>query len=117
MLQTGDEIVAVDNQDRVAGLPPEKLAETVRDQVATHKCEGEPTDSSCEGPTASTPEDRARRRAAVRRIKPVYDAPEAVPGQPAVEPRMAVGFGYEQMRETVPPGQGRPASPSTASGT
>jgi regulator of sigma E protease len=39
------------------------------------------------------------------RVKPVYSAPEQVPGQPAVEPRMVVGFGYEANRETVPAGE------------
>jgi regulator of sigma E protease len=103
VLQSGDEIVAVDGV-RVAGLPPEKLAETVRDQVATHKCTGEPTDG-CEATTAATLKIIRDGEPQTVRIKPVYDAPESIPGQPAVEPRMVVGFGYEQMRETVPPGE------------
>ncbi|MCB0875822.1 MAG: site-2 protease family protein, partial [Solirubrobacterales bacterium] len=52
VLEPGDEIVAVDGE-RVAGLPPEKLAEAVRDQVATHSCAGEPTDG-CRATTAAT---------------------------------------------------------------
>ena len=103
VLEPGDEFVAVDGV-RVAGLPPEKLAETVRDQVATHQCEGEPTDG-CVATTAATLKILRDGEAATVRVKPVYDVPEEVPGQPAIEPRMVVGFGYEAERETVPPGE------------
>ncbi len=103
VLEPGDEIVSVDGV-RVAGLPPEKLAETVRDQVATHQCEGEPTDG-CVATTAATLKILRDGEAATVRVKPVYDVPEEVPGQPAIEPRMVVGFGYEAERETVPPGE------------
>ena len=40
------------------------------------------------------------------RVKPVYDTPETAPGEPTIEPRMVVGFGYEAERETVSPGEG-----------
>ena len=40
------------------------------------------------------------------RIKPQYDTPETAPGQPTIEPRMVIGFGYEAQRETVSPGEG-----------
>jgi regulator of sigma E protease len=103
VLEPGDEIVSVDGV-RVAGLPPEKLAETVRDQVATHRCEGDPTDG-CVATSAATLKIVRDGQPQTVRIKPVYDVPEEVPGQPTVEPRMVIGFGYEAQRETVPPGE------------
>ncbi|MEZ5155005.1 MAG: M50 family metallopeptidase [Solirubrobacterales bacterium] len=103
VLEPGDEIVAVDGE-RVAGLPPEKLAEAVRDQVATHSCAGEPTDG-CRATTAATLDIRRDGEPITVRVKPVYEVPEDVPGQPAADPRMVIGFGYEQLRETVPLGE------------
>jgi regulator of sigma E protease len=103
VLKPGDELVAIDGK-RVSGLPPEKLAEAVRDQVATHECAGEPTDG-CVARTAATLKVIRDGEPLTVRVKPVYDAPEKLPGQPAIEPRMVIGFGYEAKRETVPPGE------------
>lgn len=103
VLEPGDKLVAIDGK-RVAGLPPLKLAEAVRDQVATHRCAGKPTDG-CVATTAATLKVIRAGEPLTLRVKPVYDVPEQLPGQPAVEPRMVIGFGYEAKRETVPPGE------------
>ena len=100
VLQPGDKLIAVDGK-RVAGLPPERLADSVRREVGTHECAGQPTDG-CVATTAATLEVIRDGEPLTVRVKPVYSAPEQVPGQPAVEPRMVVGFGYEANRETVP---------------
>jgi regulator of sigma E protease len=100
VLQPGDRLIAVDGK-RVAGLPPERLADSVRREVGTHECAGQPTDG-CVATTAATLEVIRDGEPLTVRVKPVYSAPEQVPGQPAVEPRMVVGFGYEANRETVP---------------
>jgi regulator of sigma E protease len=103
VLQPGDKLIAVDGK-RVAGLPPERLADSVRRQVGTHECAGQPTDG-CVATTAATLKVIRDSEPLTVRVKPVYSAPEQVPGQPAVEPRMVVGFGYEANRETVPVGE------------
>jgi regulator of sigma E protease len=103
VLQPGDRLIAVDGK-RVAGLPPERLADSVRRQVGTHACAGQPTDG-CVATTAATLKVIRDSEPLTVRVKPVYSAPEQVPGQPAVEPRMVVGFGYEANRETVPVGE------------
>jgi regulator of sigma E protease len=103
VLQPGDKLIAVDGK-RVAGLPPERLADSVRWQVGTHECAGQPTDG-CVATTAATLKVIRDSEPLTVRVKPVYSAPEQVPGQPAVEPRMVVGFGYEANRETVPVGE------------
>jgi regulator of sigma E protease len=103
VLQPGDKLIAVDGK-RVAGLPPERLADSVRRQVGTHACAGQPTDD-CVATTAATLQVIRDSEPLTVRVKPVYSAPEQVPGQPAVEPRMVVGFGYEANRETVPAGE------------
>jgi regulator of sigma E protease len=103
VLQPGDKLIAVDGK-RVAGLPPERLADSVRRQVGTHACAGQPTDG-CVATTAATLKVIRDSEPLTVRVKPVYSAPEQVPGQPAVEPRMVVGFGYEANRETVPAGE------------
>ena len=103
VLQPGDKLIAVDGK-RVAGLPPERLADSVRRQVGTHECAGQPTDG-CVATTAATLKVIRDSKPLTVRVKPVYSAPEQVPGQPAVEPRMVVGFGYEANRETVPVGE------------
>jgi regulator of sigma E protease len=103
VLQPGDKLIAVDGK-RVAGLPPERLADSVRRQVGTHECAGQPTDG-CVATTAATLKVIRDSEPLTVRVKPVYSAPEQVPGQPAVEPRMVVGFGYEANRETVPAGE------------
>jgi regulator of sigma E protease len=104
VLETGDRLVSVDGK-RVAGLPPLKLADAVRDQVGKHRCAGEPTDG-CVAATAAVVKVIRDGRPMTFRIKPVYDTPESAPGQPAIEPRMVIGFGYEAQRETVSPGEG-----------
>ena len=103
VLQPGDKLIAVDGK-RVAGLPPERLADSVRREVGTHECAGQPTDG-CVATTAATLKVIRDGEPLTVRVKPVYSAPEQVPGQPAVEPRMVVGFGYEANRETVPAGE------------
>jgi len=103
VLQPGDELVAIDGK-RVGDLPPEKLAEAVRDQVGSHRCADDPTDG-CVATTAATLRILRDGEPMTVSVKPVYDAPEQVPGQPTVEPRMVIGFGYEANRETVPPGE------------
>ncbi len=104
VLQPGDELVSIDGEN-VGDLPPQELADAVRAQVATHECEGTPID----GCVASTPAVvRVIRdgEPLVVSVKPVYDTPEEVPGAPAIEPRMVIGFGYEAERETVSAGEG-----------
>ena len=103
VLQPGDELVAIDGK-RVGDLPPEKLAEAVRDQVGSHRCAGDPTDG-CVATTAATLRILRDGEPMTVSVKPVYDAPEQVPGQPTVDPRMVIGFGYEANREAVPPGE------------
>jgi regulator of sigma E protease len=103
VLEPGDELVAIDGR-RVGGLPPEKLAETVRRQVAEHRCGGEPTDG-CVATTAATLRVIRDGEPLTVRVKPVYDAPEQVPGQPEIEPRMVIGFSYEQNRAVQSPGE------------
>jgi regulator of sigma E protease len=103
VLEPGDELVAIDGR-RVAGLPPEQLAEAVRDEVATHRCAGEPTDG-CVATTAATLRVLRDGEPETVMVKPVYEAPEQLPGQPEVEPRMVIGFSYEPRRVTVSPGE------------
>ncbi|HET6830976.1 MAG TPA: site-2 protease family protein [Solirubrobacterales bacterium] len=103
VLEPGDELIAIDGR-RVAGLPPAKLAETVRDEVAKHRCAGEPTDG-CVATTAASLRVIRDGEPITVDVKPVYDAPEEVPGQPAVEPRMVIGFSYEPKRIDVSPGE------------
>jgi len=99
VLEAGDELRAVDGKS-VRGLTGLKLSDAVRKQVATHTCAGKPTDG-CE---ATTPvkldvlRDGARETLSVR---PVFSAPESVPGQPDIEPRMVVGFSYEFARDRL----------------
>ncbi len=103
LLQPGDQLVSIDGK-RVGDLPPEKLAEAVRDQVATHTCAGEPTDG-CIATTAATVKILRDGEPVTVRVKPQYDVPDSVPGQPDIPARMVIGFGYEANRETVPPGE------------
>ncbi len=104
VLQPGDQLVSVDGR-RVGALPPLKLADAVRKQVADHTCAGKPTDG-CVATTAAVVKVIRDGRPMSFRIKPVYDSPETAPGQPAIEPRMVIGFGYAAQRETVSPGEG-----------
>ena len=104
VLQPGDELVSIDGKN-VADLPPLELADAVRAQVATDECDGTPTDG-CVATTPAVIKVIRDGEPLVVRAKPVYDTPEEVPGGPAIEPRMVIGFGYEAERETVSPGEG-----------
>ena len=74
VLQEGDQLVSVDGV-RVQGLPPLKLADAVRAQVATHECAGEPTDG-CVATTAAVVKVLRDGQPMTFRIKPQYDTPE-----------------------------------------
>ncbi|GIK78024.1 MAG: zinc metalloprotease [Actinomycetes bacterium] len=99
VLEPGDELVAIDGR-RVAGLPPAGLAAAVRAEVAKHRCAGEPSDG-CVATSAATLRVIRDGEPLSVRVKPVYEAPEQVPGGPEVEPRMVIGFSYEPKRVTV----------------
>jgi regulator of sigma E protease len=103
VLEPGDQLVAIDGR-RVAGLPPAQLAEAVRAEVAEHRCAGEPTDG-CVATSAATLQVIRDGEPLTLRVKPVYEVPEQVPGQPEIEPRMVIGFSYEPKRVTVSPGE------------
>jgi regulator of sigma E protease len=103
-LESGDKLISIDGVN-VAKLQGDELIDTVRKQVATHECAGEPTDG-CE---ATTPAELVVERdgePVELTITPTYSAPEAPPGEPEIEPRMLIGFGYEANRERVDVGQG-----------
>jgi regulator of sigma E protease len=104
VLQPGDELVSIDGK-QVGNLPDSKLADAVRKQVATHQCADAPTDG-CIATTAAVIKVVRNGEPVTVRINPEYDVPEAVPGQPTVEPRMVIGFGYEAQRETVSASEG-----------
>lgn len=104
VLQEGDEIVGVDGRD-LTGLTGFELAEAVRKQVATHRCEGEPRD----GCVAKTPVviDVVRDGEPVTvRVRPEYEVPPAYEQEQGVEPRLLVGFAYEPVVEPVSFGEG-----------
>jgi regulator of sigma E protease len=103
VLEPGDRLIAIDGR-RVAGLPPAKLADAVRDEVATHRCAGEPTDG-CVATTAASLRIIRDGEPMTVAVKPVFEAPEEVPGQPPVDPRMVIGFSYEPKRIDVSPGE------------
>jgi len=99
VLQAGDQLVSVDGK-RVDDLKGLALINTVRKQVGTHTCKGEPVDG-CE---ATSPVELGVIRDGEERslsVTPVFDAPEAAPGEPEIEPRMVVGFGYEFKRDRL----------------
>jgi regulator of sigma E protease len=104
VLQPGDKLVSIDGK-RVGDLPPLKLADAVRAQVGTHECAGTPTDG-CVATTAAVIKVIRDGTPVTVRVKPVLETPETVPGEPEIEPRMVIGFGYEPERETVSPGEG-----------
>ncbi|MBA2522001.1 MAG: RIP metalloprotease [Solirubrobacterales bacterium] len=103
-LQDGDQLVSIDGRT-VADLPGLELAGTVRRQVATHKCAGKPTDG-CEATTPAVLDVIRDGQEQTVRIKPVFSSPEVAPGEPEVEPRMVIGFGYQFDRETVSASEG-----------
>ena len=103
-LESGDKLISIDGVN-VAKLQGDELIDTVRTQVATHECEGEPT-NGCEATTPVKLEVERDGEPVSLTITPTYSAPEAPPGEPAIEPRMLVGFGYEADRETVGAGEG-----------
>jgi regulator of sigma E protease len=102
-LEQGDQLISVDGK-RVTGLSNIRLANTVRQQVATHKCAGKPT----EGCVAETPvvfEVIRDGQPLTLRIRPELSSPEVPPGENPVDPRMLVGFSYESDIETIPAGE------------
>jgi regulator of sigma E protease len=104
VLEPGDVLVTIDGRD-VSGLEGEALVGAVRRQVATHECAGEPTD----GCKATTPVKLGIERDGERmtvEVTPTFSAPEALPGEEEIEPRMLVGFGYEPLREQVSASEG-----------
>ncbi len=103
-LQTGDELISIDGV-QVAGLPGVELVNTVRRQVGTHECAGEPT-NGCEATTPAVLKIERDGEPMTLRITPTYSAPETPPGEPEIEPRMIIGFGYEFDRETVSASEG-----------
>ncbi|MDQ3102888.1 MAG: site-2 protease family protein [Actinomycetota bacterium] len=103
-LQSGDELIAIDGVD-VASLSGLGLIDTVREQVATHQCAAPITD----GCAAKTPAELEVLRAGepvTLEIKPTFSAPEVPPGEPEIEPRMVIGFGYEFDRERTSAAEG-----------
>ena len=102
-LESGDKLIAIDGK-QVDDLTGMKLIDTVRSQVATHECDGKPTDG-CEATTPVVLEVIRAGEPLTVRVTPTYSAPEVPPGSEPVEPRMLVGFDYEYERETVPPGE------------
>jgi len=96
-LRSGDQLVSIDGVE-VASLSGDQLIDTVREQVATHECPPPITDG-CE---ARTPAKLVVVRDGEQvdlAITPTFSAPEAPPGEPEIEPRMIIGFGYEFDRE------------------
>ena len=103
-LQSGDQLVSVDGK-RVDDLGGIKLINTVRRQIATHKCAGTPV----EGCEATTPVVLGVIRGGEPldlTVTPEYSAPEVPAGADPVEPRMVIGFGYQAERERVDAGEG-----------
>lgn len=104
VLEPGDEIVAVDGKD-VSGLKDVALAEAVREQVARHECEGEPTDG-CIATTPVVIEVIRDGEPVTVRVRPEYEVPSSIDQQRGAEARMLVGFGYEPVIEKVGFGEG-----------
>lgn len=105
-LQSGDKIVSVDGK-RVADLSGNRLAFTVRRQIATHPCAGKPTDG-CIAKTPAVFDVLRDGRPLTLSIKPQYSAPQVPPGVDPVKARMLIGFDY--VPERVDVGAGESAS-------
>lgn len=103
-LESGDVLVSIDGK-QVDGLTGMTLIDTVRSQVATHECAGPETDG-CEATTPVVLEILREGEAQTIEVTPTFSAPEPLPGEEPVEPRMLVGFDYEYERETVSAGEG-----------
>lgn len=103
-LESGDVLVSIDG-NQVDGLTGMTLIDTVRSQVATHECAGPETDG-CEATTPVVLEILREGEAQTIEVTPTFSAPEPLPGEEPVEPRMLVGFDYEYERETVSAGEG-----------
>jgi len=107
-LQEGDRLIAIDGV-RVAGLTNTELADTVREQVAKHTCEGEPTDG-CEATTPAVLKVERDGEIETLRIAPVYEVPNDIPGtdedESQTQARMVIGFGYEAERERTSAAEG-----------
>jgi regulator of sigma E protease len=104
VLQEGDKILSVDGVE-VADLTGIELSDAVREQVATHECEGEPTDG-CVATTPAVIEIERNGEPMTVRVRPEYSVPDAAEAEAGIEARMLVGFGYEFERETVGVGEG-----------
>ena len=98
-LESGDELISIDGV-QVADLQGLQLINTVRRQVATHECAGDPTDG-CEATTPAVLRIERDGEPMTLRITPTYSAPQTQPGEPEAEARMIIGFGYEYDRETT----------------
>ncbi|MCB8970174.1 MAG: RIP metalloprotease [Solirubrobacterales bacterium] len=106
-LQEGDQLISVDGRD-VSDLTNVQLANTVRRQVNTHSCAGEPTDG-CKATTPVTLRVLRDGEPVTLKVTPVYEVPEDIPGTDADESqdaRMVIGFGYEAERERTSLGEG-----------
>ncbi len=96
VLQSGDQIVAVDGHD-VSGLQGNRLVHRVGDLIGKHKCDGKPT----KGCKAAEPVQLKIERDGQTRtvaVTPVYDVPGKAARKAGVEPAMRVGFGYAPER-------------------
>jgi regulator of sigma E protease len=104
VLAEGDRIVSVDGRD-VSGLSGAELTDAVRNRIATHTCEGEPSDG-CVATTPAVIEVERNGEPLTLRVRPEYEVPTTIEAREGVEPRMLVGFGYEFERQTVGAGEG-----------
>ena len=104
VLREGDSILAIDGVD-VSGLTGVELSDAVREQVASHECEGEPTDG-CVATTPAVLEIERNGEPLTIRVRPEYEVPDAAEQSAGAEARMLVGFGYAFDRERVGAGEG-----------
>ncbi len=98
-LQEGDKLLKVDDLN-VANLTGVELADTVRDQLQTHACAGEPEDGCvAEEPAAITVLRGGERQ--TFEVSPEYSVPTPEQAEAGEEPRMVLGFRYEPERERL----------------
>ncbi len=103
-LEPGDKLISVDGE-RVADLGGVKLSNTVRKQINTHTCAGDPTDG-CEATSPVVFRIERDGEPMTVQVTPVYDQPEAPPGADPPPARMVAGFQYDQKRVTTSAGEG-----------
>ncbi len=98
-LVEGDRLLAIDDVDvsNLTGIP---LSDAVRDQLQTHRCEGEPTDGCLASEPAVIRVERGGQTETFR-IRPEYIVPTAQEEELGAEPRMVLGFRYEPERERL----------------